>query len=446
MKRAAAIAVLAALLGASAPVRASGPAPATEAAVDLCKAHGVLAAVCTKCNPALAAIFKAKGDWCAEHGFPESFCPTCRPAQGGRPAVDVAADQAPANGLKVKLRTPETARLAGIETVKVQSRPARPFVAAVLRISYDATRVASVTARAPGVLRSIDAHVGSVVPAQGQLAAIESASTSADRSRVDAARARLTVAEANRARERSLSAQGIVAKKDLLAADQELAAAKAELDTALAAVKMAGEVTAGGRTTLVSPIAGVVTKRTASVGQMVDSDDVLFELVDTRSMWAELDIPETDIGQVRVGQVVDITIDSLPGRNFSGRLVYLSPSVDPETRTVTGRVVLANPAGELRENMFGHARILVGDARLVIPVPRSSVQKVKEITLAFIRRSESEFETRRIQVGQSDEDTIEIVKGLEVGDDVVTTGSFLLKTETLKDSIGAGCCEADAKK
>lgn len=413
---------------------------------DMCKTHRVLEAVCTKCNPGLAVIFRAKGDWCAEHGFPESFCPTCRPSAGGRPAVDVASDGAPANGLKVKLRTAETARIAGLETVKVMPRPARSFVSALVRISYDATRVAAINARAPGVLRALEADVGATVAAHSPLAVIESASTTADRSRVEAARARLAVASASRTRERSLNAQGIVAKKEVLTAEQDWVAAKADLDAAEAAVRMAGATTSGGRTTLVSPIAGVVTQRKATVGQLVNTDDILFEVIDTSSMWAELDIPETDISQVTKGQLVDITIDSLPGRTFSGRLVYLAPIVNPETRTVTGRVALANPTGVLRANMFGQARIVVGDARFVIPVPRNAVQRVKEIALAFVRRTDTDYETRRLKIGQTVGESIDVLEGLDVGDEVVTTGSFLLKTETLKDSIGAGCCAADTKK
>src|SRR6185436_16987896 len=90
-------------------------APASIASDGMCAEHGVLEAVCTKCNPRLAAIFQDKGDWCAEHGFPESFCPTCHPERGGRPATDVSSDTAPLDGTKVVLRSAEAVRAAGIE-------------------------------------------------------------------------------------------------------------------------------------------------------------------------------------------------------------------------------------------------------------------------------------------------------------------------------------------
>src|SRR5512134_839776 len=95
------------------PVEAAS-APATD---QLCAEHGVLEAVCTKCNPKLAPVFQAKGDWCAEHGFPESFCPVCHPERGGRPAVSVdSADDPPPDRLKVRLDSVKTSRIVGIAT------------------------------------------------------------------------------------------------------------------------------------------------------------------------------------------------------------------------------------------------------------------------------------------------------------------------------------------
>ena len=93
--------------------------------------------------------------------------------------------------------------------------------------------------------------------------------------------------------------------------------------------------------------------------------------------------------------------------------------------------------------MFGQARIDVGAARASVMVPRLAVQRAKDVRLVFIRIADDEFEARRVQTGAIEGDLIEVKKGVRPGEVVVTTGSFLLKTETLKDSIGAGCCESD---
>ena len=166
---------------------------AAAAAVDgaMCKEHGVLEAVCTKCNPALAAVFKAKGDWCAEHGFPESICPICHPERGGRPSTDVtASNDGPADGTKVRLKNKDAARQAGLQLAKAVAGVAVRHVPATARVVYDAARVAQVNPRVTGVVRAIRADVGTAVRAGAALAVIESADVGADQARLAAARSR----------------------------------------------------------------------------------------------------------------------------------------------------------------------------------------------------------------------------------------------------------------
>jgi membrane fusion protein, heavy metal efflux system len=423
---------------------AASPAAAAEGA--FCAEHGVLEAVCTRCNPALIPVFKAKGDWCEEHGFPESFCPLCHPERGGRPTLNVMDDGAPADGTKVRFKTKETARLAGIEVVQAAARPSRSQVLVTARIVYDAAKVAEVNARAAGVIRDIRADVGVTVRAGSALAIIESASLGADQSRLLTARSRVQLAEANQIRLKQLHEAGIAAEKDALAASQEWDAAKAELSAVQAALGVVGNVANGAsRYTLTAPIAGVVTQRTATIGRVVDTERVLFEIVDTSSMWAELDIPETELARVVVGQPVTLTIEGLGEQQFSGNLEYVAPQIDTHTRTATGRVALQNPGGLLRGNMFARASVsAIGSASAVV-VPRAAVQRAKNAQLVFVRLAEDTFEARRVQLGPGDADLIEVT-GISVGDEVATTGSFLLKTETLKGSIGAGCCEVEARK
>ena len=411
-----------------------------------CKEHGVLEAVCTKCNPALIAIFKAKGDWCNEHGFPESFCPICHPDKGGRPSTDVKSDGAPADGTKVTFKTKETARLAGIQVVKAAERSSHSNVIVTAKIVYDATKVAEVNARSAGVVRAIRADVGAKVRAGSPLATIESADVGADQSRLQAARSRVQVTEGNYARLTKLHQEGIAAEKDALAARQELDAAKADLSAAQSALGMVGSTDGASRYTLKAPIAGVVTQRHATIGRLVDTEKVLFEIVDTSSMWAEVDIPETDVPRVRVGQAVSLTVEGLGDRELSGTLSYIAPQIDSHTRTAKGRVALENPEGLLRGNMFGRARIAISSSGNVVVVPRKAVQRAKSAQLVFVRVAEDAFEARRVQLGAGDAEVIEVSGRLAPGDEVATDGSFLLKTETLKGSIGAGCCEVEEKR
>jgi cobalt-zinc-cadmium efflux system membrane fusion protein len=191
-----------------------------------------------------------------------------------------------------------------------------------------------------------------------------------------------------------------------------------------------------------APIAGVVTKRGVTIGHMVGADDqVMFEVVDTSSMRAEIEIPESELGRIRVGQAVVVTADALPGAEFAGTIDYIAPEVARETRTTKARATLANPEGTLRANMFAKARISLGDAARVVTVPRAAVQRVAEVELVFVKLADAEFEARRVKTGSRDGDRVEIVSGIKPGELVVTEGSFLLKTETMKGAIGAGCCD-----
>lgn len=414
----------------------------------ICKEHGVLEAVCTKCNPKLAPIFKVKGDWCAEHDLPESVCPICHPERGGRPTSNVADDGAPADGTKVILKTKDIARLAGIMTTKaVPGLAAAELVASVV-INYDASRVAQVEARAPGVVKQVSASIGTRVSAGAPLAIIESALLTSDQLRLTAARSRVQTAESNYRREAELEKKGISAKKEVEAAHQDLNEAMAELESIRASLREVGAKNGSAGCYIVkAPVSGVITQQTISTGRYVDSRASLFEIVDTSSMWAEVALPEVQLDTIKAGTAVVITIDSLAGHKFRGTIAHIAPLVDSQTRTAKARVRLDNPKGLLMANMYGQARITVGGLKSSSAVPRDAIQRVKSVKFAFVRVAPNEYEARRILVasGYGGSDLVEIASGVEIGEDVAVAGSFFLKTETLKDSIGAGCCEVDKK-
>ena len=420
----------------------AGSAAAT--AEGMCAEHGVLEAVCTKCNPALIPVFQAKGDWCAEHGFPESFCPICHPERGGRPDTDVSGggDGAPPHGTKIRFKTREAATEAGIEVARAETRPGGARIETVATIAYDATRRAEVNARAAGVVRALAVDVGAQVKPRAPLATIESAQVGADRSRLAAASSRVEIAEVTFAREQELAAKGVSSQKDVLEARQALDEARAERRAAEAALGMVGGGGSGARYTLTAPLAGTVIRRTATVGHMVGVDEPLFEIVDTRAMWAELDVPEAELAHVAVGQQVTVTTDGSE-RAFTGTLAYLAPEIDPTTRTARARVALTNPDGVLRANMFARAQIALGRARATVMVPAAAIQRARGVAFVFVRLAPDQFEARRVRIGLVEGDQVELTEGVAAGEEVATRGAFLLKTETLKGAIGAGCCDVD---
>lgn len=414
----------------------SPEAPVAATAEGLCE-HGVLQPVCTKCNPRLIPVFQAKGDWCPEHGFPESFCPICNPEQGGRPVAEVAPEKAPADGTKIRFKTRDTAARAGLETVEAAASALPSGIPAVARITWDATRRAEVNARSAGVVKKIAVDLGAQVHAGDALVVLQSAAAGAEGSRLEAARTRREAAERQLARQQALLGDGVVSRKSVEEAAQAVADAKAEEGASSASVGVVG----GG--TLKAPIDGMVVSLGVTIGQFVDPEHLVAEIADPSVMWAELSVPERELVSVKPGQPVSVAVDGVPDRTFEGTIAWISPSIDPQTRTAVARVALENPDALLRANQFGEARIDVGDARRSVVVPRTAVQSAGGVDLVFVQKAVDEYETRRVKTVGGTLDTVTLASGVQPGERVVTTGAFLLKTETLKDSIGAGCCDVE---
>jgi cobalt-zinc-cadmium efflux system membrane fusion protein len=227
-------------------------------------------------------------------------------------------------------------------------------------------------------------------------------------------------------------------------AAQEMQTARADVDAAEAALRMMGaEDGASGMCVLTAPIGGVVTRRDATVGTLVDPEETLFEIVDTSSLWADIDVAEADAPRVRPGQQVVLRVEGLPGTDYPGRIESVAPMVDPRTRTVRARARLGAHDGALRANSYARALILTGAPGTSVALPRAAIQEAHGISLAFVRLAEDLYETRRIRVASSTGEQVLLSGGVAAGERVATVGSFLLKTETMKAGIGAGCCEVE---
>jgi cobalt-zinc-cadmium efflux system membrane fusion protein len=413
----------------------------------MCAEHGVLEAICTKCNPKLIPVFQAKGDWCPEHGFPMSVCPIHHPERHGRPEAAVAIDEAPASGTKVRFKTLQAAKDAGIETIPALAGMEGAGVLATATLVADVSHVAVVNALAAGVVRSIRADLGSRVARGAPLAILESSAVGEGRSRLQTAKARASVAEASYRREKELYDKGVSALREVEEAERDWASAKAEVAAAAGALDMVG--TAGGTAgayVLRAPIGGTVTKRTATIGTLVDTDDALFEIVNTSQLWADIDVSEAYVARVRPGQRVVLRVDGLPGREFHGVVQFVSPMIDPQTRTAKARAALQNRDGALRANMFARARIIDNVNAAAVLVPKEAVQDAKGVQLVFVQLAPDAYEARRVKTTPGENNMVAVAADIRPGERIVTTGSFLLKTETLKESIGAGCCEVEAPR
>lgn len=430
------------------------PPPANEvvAAIaddGMCREHGVLEALCTKCNPALIPVFQKKGDWCPEHDLPESICPICHPERGGKPALalDLAGDESPPDGIRVRLANVEAGLVAGLRTVAVERAPEQREIGAIATVRYDATRIARLNPRAEGVIKALHVDIGSRVEVGTVLAQIESAAVGESQVRIATAKARLALARKQVARLASLVAEGAASQRAVDEAQGDVREAEGEIAALVAQQALIGK-TEGRTYGIESPVAGVVVTRTASIGAFVDHDDVLFEVVDTSVMWAEVEVPELDIGAVSTGLTVTFRSEALGDHELTGTIDYIAPEVDAHSRTVLVRAALDNAHGLLRANMFVRAELHSNAATTpALVVPRAAVQVAKLVSMVFVQVAPDVYEGRRVTLGRSlRDDRIEVRGRLVEGERVVDRGAFLLKTETLKDSIGAGCCADDGGK
>lgn len=270
---------------------------------------------------------------------------------------------------------------------------------------------------------------------------------------VQIARATLSAAEADFVAIREEIA--FSRQKDQLAAERAVRVARSALEAAKRRLNILGltdaEVALLGAASgeglahyeLRSPVAGRVVERSVAAGEAVQEAQPLFVLADLSRLWLVASVAERDLPALRENQAVLFTVDGLPGNSFSGRLTWISSQVDDKTRLVPVRADLDNADGLLRAHMFGRARIALRENADVLSVPVESVQTDGCCQLVFVREADDLFTPRKLRLGASSGGYVEVLRGLREGEAIVTTGSFLMKTEILKGSIGAGCCEVE---
>jgi multidrug efflux pump subunit AcrA (membrane-fusion protein) len=189
--------------------------------------------------------------------------------------------------------------------------------------------------------------------------------------------------------------------------------------------------------TLVSPVTGIVTAKKVVQGARVTPADTLFEIADLSRVWVLADVYESEAAFVRVGQTGRMTLSYLPGREWTGVVTFIAPTVQPETRTVSVRLEFANPDGALKPEMF--ADVLL-ERRLpnAVAVPEAAVFSTGTRSIVFVAREDGNFDPREVEVGTKTDGYWEIRRGLEPGDTVVTQANFLVDSESRLKAALAG--------
>ncbi len=182
-----------------------------------------------------------------------------------------------------------------------------------------------------------------------------------------------------------------------------------------------------------APISGTVLERKINQGQVIAEGMELFQIADLSSVWAIAEIYEQNFKDVRLRASARITTVAYPNREFVGKVTYIDPSVNPETRTSRARVEVPNPSGLLRLKMFVEI-VFAGRTVQVVAVPEEAVQFIGEHSVVYQSdgRVKGKFVQKPVELGARGNGLYQILSGIQPGNTVVTKGSFLLRSESLR--------------
>jgi len=436
--------------------------------------------------PAKEPDGSAKHAWCEKHNLPEEQCVICHPelaAKSATPAelkpVSVAFDPSavPTHDpsscklltARVHFASEEAFRKAGLRLDAVREQPMAATVSATASLDYDPDRVAKLGPRAAGIVTHVLKDLGEKVKA-GEVVAIIDA-PDVGKAKADYVQAIVQVQSRTRARDALRTASA----PDRSVAEAESALRDAqvhvyttqqaliglglpvrdegwgslpvdELTRKVQFLGLPADFTSGLPTNtttanllpVAAPFAGELVDRACVAGEVVAARQVILTIGDASQLHAHIDVSPDAAAVLRVGQTIEFRADGDFRAVAPGKLNWISPSVDEKTRLLHLHGEFDNADGRLKVRAFGTATITVRGEPKVIVVPEESVQWEGCSHIVFVKYGELEYRVRRVNVGMRQGGVVEILAGVVPGEMVVTTGSHVLKSELLKDRIGAG--------
>lgn len=263
---------------------------------------------------------------------------------------------------------------------------------------------------------------------------------------INKSRSAVQLAEKSYARNKVLVESKAAALKELQAAEDALTAARNDLRSAEAASQAARnrlailgktqadieQLTTQGRisaeTTVYAPIAGTVVQRKVGPGQFLaaGATDPAFVIGDLSTVWLLANVRETDAPRIKPGQAVEFTTLAIPDRVFKASVSYVSPAVDPASRRLMVRAEIPNPGGLLKPEMFANVTIVTHAEDNVAAVPRSALVQEDGAVRVWVALPDKSLELRKIEIGLTSRDKVQVRQGLAVGERIVSSGSLFI--------------------
>ena len=244
------------------------------------------------------------------------------------------------------------------------------------------------------------------------------------------------LAEKNYARAQELYLHHAIAERDLEQAESDRNQAQADINAAEQGMKILGikdpadlaKAPSSARIPVLAPISGQVVERLVSPGQVVQAGQTqAFTISDLSTVWVLANVYQTDLAVVQSGEDVVVQTDAYP-QSFHGRISYVSPALDPNTRTLQARIVVDNPGEKLKRDMYCTVSVTAGSFANVLVVPDSSVLRDdNNQPFVYIATGANQFGRRDVELGASQDGQTQVLKGISVGEKVVGDGSLFLQ-------------------
>lgn len=353
--------------------------------------------------------------------------------------------------------TAEAVERAGIVTAPVERGTAVGEIRLPGVVGPNAYRQVVVTPLVAGRITRVSAELGARVRRGQSLARIHSPELAEAQTKYVSARAMLDAHDRELQRTGKLVEIGAASRQEMERIHAEHAAQTAAVQSARSQLELLGvsasaiDALASGSnvnatTSVPAPIDGVVTERVANVGLNVDRATALFTVVDLSTVWIIADVYEKDFSRVRVGNDATVTTAAYPGLSLRGRISYIDPRVNAETRTARVRVEVPNPRGELRLGMYADVAVAGASGVSVAIIPRVAVQNVGDRTVVYLANPQErgQFTEREVRLGEAVGDLVEISSGVQPGDVVVTGGSFFVRAERERLGLRPAAATAEA--
>ncbi|MGE5172789.1 MAG: efflux RND transporter periplasmic adaptor subunit, partial [Betaproteobacteria bacterium] len=178
-----------------------------------------------------------------------------------------------------------------------------------------------------------------------------------------------------------------------------------------------------------APLSGIVLEKMVLEGGYITPGMNLYKIADLSNVWIIADIYEYEVPLVKVGQAARVTLPYQSGEAYRAKVNYIYPTLDPVSRTVKVRVAMKNPGLALKPEMFANVEIMVSSgARLVIP--REAVLESGLRQIVYVEKKPGVYEQRQVTLGLRGDDYVEVLKGIKKGERVVTSGNFLIDSES----------------